>query len=390
LKSSISQQKIIRYSAIIIIVAILIGLVMHFANITDPIVANIVGSVDVSNNNSSADIEDKVAADSDPDSDDDIGSDTYSNPDSDSNFDVDSKKTKSDNSDLAGTDNSEEKNKIEFESEPIIDPVPYFESGGQYKATDPEEIELLKQYPDVVDMEFSGDTYKFNPLEQWRYDKIMEKHDKLPLNLQELLVNRPQSVHFVYKYFDYLENPQNYDPDAKSNIIDFSKVKSKSKYPYYSNWDSTWGYLDYSMGILATSGCGPVNFAMLVSGMNQDETMTPAKAREFARKNGYEAMNGKGTLWDLFTKGVNDFGIKSEILNVHRPDLIKQALHDGKPVILLINHPDFTNVGHFILLHDIEGDMVKLQDSNSISNTNKMWDLMELLQHSVNAWSFYK
>lgn len=298
--------------------------------------------------------------------------------------------SESDNIDLAESDDYKENSKTEFKAEPIIDPVPYFDSGGQYKATDPKEIELLEQYPDVVDMEFKDGTYKYNPLEQWRYDKIMEKHDELPEHLQKLLINRPQSVHFIYKYFDYIENPQNYDPNAKSNKVDFAKSKSKSKYPYYSNWDSTWGYLDYSKGNLVTSGCGPVNFAMLVSGMNQDETMTPTKAREFARENGYEDTNGKGTLWALFTEGVNYFGIKSEELNIHKPEQIVQALKDNKPVIMMVNHPQFTSVGHFILLYDVEGDMVKLQDSNSVSNTNKMWKLSELLQHTDIAWSFYK
>jgi hypothetical protein len=395
LKNDFLQQKIIRYSAIIIIVAVLIGLVMHFANITDPIVANIVGSVTVSNNKgSSAEPDDEADDASDSHSETDTDTDTDSNTDSkqnsETNFDSDSEKIKSDQTNSEAAADSEEKSEIEFESEPLIDPVPYFDSGGQYKATDPEEIELLKQYPDVVDMEYKGGTYKYNPLEQWRYDKIMEKHDELPENFQKLLVKRPQSVHFVYKYFDYLKNPQNYDPDAKANKVDFAKAKSKSQYPYYSNWDSTWGYLDYSMGELVTSGCGPVNFAMLVSGMNQDETMTPTKARAFARENGYEATNGKGTLWSLFTKGVNHFGIKSEVLSIHKPEQIKQALRDGKPVIMMVNHPQFTSVGHFILLYDIEGDMVKLQDSNSISNTNKMWRLSELLEHTDSVWSFSK
>ncbi|NLM18908.1 MAG: hypothetical protein GX217_02655 [Clostridiaceae bacterium] len=371
MKNNFLQQKIIRYSAIIIVIVILIGLVVHSTNKTDPIVDNIVGSVAISKDKANlADFDGKADAESD------------------TNADFNS--LESDKTDSIGTDNVTENSEIEIESEPIIDPVPYFDSGGQYKATDPEEIELLKQYPDVVDMEFKGGTYKYNPLEQWRYDKIMKKHDELPVHLQKLLVKRPQSVHFVYKYFDYIENPQNYDPDAKSNKVDFAKAKSKSKYPYYSNWDCTWGYLDYSMGDLVTSGCGPVNFAMLVAGMNQDETMTPTKARNFARENGYEAANGKGTLWSLFTKGVNDFGIKSEILNIHKPEQIVQALQDGKPVILMVNHPQFTSVGHFILLYDIKDGMVKLQDSNSISNTNKMWKLSELLQYTDTAWSFHK
>ena len=393
MKSDFLQQKIIRYSAIIIIVAILIGLVIHTDNNTDPTVGNIVGSAAVSEEKTiSAALDEKVDSESVSDTNSKTDqADSHNNQVDSNNNQADSNNNQAD-SKMSESDkmNSPEESETEIESEPIIVPVPYFESGGHYEATDPEEIELLKQYPDVVDMNFSGDTYEYNPLEQWRYDQIMKKHNKLPVNLQNLLVKRPQSVHFVYKYFDYLKNPQNYDPHAKSNKVDFTKAKSKSKYPYYSNWDSTWGYLDYSGGQLVTSGCGPVNFAMLVSGMNQDETMTPTTAREFARQNGYEATNGKGTLWSLFTKGVNAFGIKSEMLNVHQPERIKQALEDGKPVIMMVNHPEFTSVGHFILLYDIEGDMVKLQDSNSISNTNKMWNLSELLDETEVAWSFYK
>lgn len=376
MKNDFLQQKIIRYSLILIVISLLIGLAVHSANNTHSIaekniVESVAGAKDKANSADSdgeADVEFVVNADVNSDINTDLGTDSK----------------------LSESDGPVEKSDVEFKSGPIIEPVPYFDSGGKYKATDPEEIELLKQYPDVVDMNFEGGTYYYNPLEQWRYNKIMDRYDELPTYLQDLLLNRPQSIHFVYKYFDYLENPQNYDPNAKSNRVDFAKAKSKSKYPFYSNWDCTWGYLDYSKGDIANSGCGPVNFAMLVAGMNQDETMTPTKAREFARKNGYEDINGKGSLWDLFTIGVKDFGIKSEVLNCREPGQIAHALQAGKPVILIINNPQFTSVGHFILLHDIEGDMVKLQDGNSISNTNKMWNLPELLQEAEAAWSFCK
>ncbi len=124
--------------------------------------------------------------------------------------------------------------------------------------------------------------------------------------------------------------------------------------------------------------------------MNQDETMTPTKALEFAKEHGYEDKTGKGSNWDLFTHGVEKFGIKSEVLDRNQPGPIIKALKDGKPVIMMVNHPRFTSVGHFILLYDIEGDLVKVQDSNSVSNSNQKWKLSELLQETQGVWTFHK
>lgn len=376
MKSNRLQGRIIRVSAITMVVALLIGLIFSIFNINDPIAKYAVGSL--SGEESSLDSSNNPSVNSNPDA---------SHLSEQGKQEQDRHDTGLEHSAQADVSGKELP-----ESEPDYqkDSLPYFESGGDYQATDPEEIELLKQYPDVVDLNFAGDLYDYNPLEQWRYDKIMEKHDQLPENLQRLLEKRPQSVHFVYKYFDYLENPQNYDPDAKANKTSFESAKYLSKYPYYSNWDSTWGYSEYSLAQLVTSGCGPVNFAMLVAGMNQDETMTPTKALEFAKEHGYEDKTGKGSNWDLFTHGVEKFGIKSEVLDRNQPGPIIKALKDGKPVIMMVNHPRFTSVGHFILLYDIEGDLVKVQDSNSVSNSNQKWKLSELLQETQGVWTFHK
>lgn len=86
--------------------------------------------------------------------------------------------------------------------------------------------------------------------------------------------------------------------------------------PALIQWDERWGYAPYgSETIIAVSGCGPTALSMVISGLLQDASITPAVVADYASSNGYLDEN-LDTKWELMTNGVEHFGLSGSILGL--------------------------------------------------------------------------
>ena len=63
------------------------------------------------------------------------------------------------------------------------------------------------------------------------------------------------------------------------------------------------------------------------------------------------------------------------------------ALEEGKPVILAMGPGDFTSTGHYILLTAWEEDAFRVNDPNSVENSQKLWTYEELESQIRNIWA---
>ena len=199
-----------------------------------------------------------------------------------------------------------------------------------------------------------------------------------PESLLELLELNPEAEQFVLGYF------QNKD---KHPEIDLSGEVTKGIIPLFLQWDERWGYETYGSDMIAITGCGPTCLSMVLCGLSGDTQWDPLTMARYAEREGY-SVKGAGTAWDLMSMGAEDLGLTTQDI-IFDGDHILAWLAGGNPIICAMRPGDFTTTGHFIVLSGVdEYGKVKVCDPNSRNNSEKTWDVEELIPQIKNLWAY--
>lgn len=196
-----------------------------------------------------------------------------------------------------------------------------------------------------------------------------------PDELIELLDRNPETKDFVLNY------------PLKKNItteVDLSEYKDCDSVPLFMQWDERWGYNQYAGELMGISGCGPTCLSMVSVYLLNNTDYTPKYIAEFAETNGY-SVSGNGSSWTLISNGGEELGLDiTEIPLVERR--IIDNLEVGNPIICVMGPGDFTSTGHFIVITDFEDGKVKINDPNSKSRSEKLWELSDVMGQIRNLW----
>lgn len=153
--------------------------------------------------------------------------------------------------------------------------------------------------------------------------------------------------------------------------------------PLFRQTDPRWANQPYGQGTIATSGCGPTSFAMVISGLggnlgqwdlNHDNILDPGEAAKYAIAEGYNSSSGAGTSWGLFDQAsTSRFGVNSSgEIEPSNYSYVYQQLQAGNPVIASMGPGVFTKGGHFIVLTGVDSDgQVLINDPNPNTGINK-------------------
>lgn len=195
-----------------------------------------------------------------------------------------------------------------------------------------------------------------------------------PRSLIELLERNPETQDFVLNY-----------PFREAAEVDLSGYESSDTVPLFLQWDPQWGYEKYGSDFLAITGCGPTCLAMAGYYLTGDENMTPGQIARFAEKNGYYE-SGYGSSWKLISEGAGKLGLTATELPLVKKKMV-DALEAGKPIILAMGPGDFTTTGHYILLTGVEDGAFRVNDPNSVENSQRLWSYEEIEGQIRNIWA---
>ena len=144
----------------------------------------------------------------------------------------------------------------------------------------------------------------------------------------------------------------------------------------YLQTDPRWGSLDYSARgektNIAVSGCGPTALAMVLATW-VDPKITPKSECAWALAHGYKAPH-QGTYYGYFAPAAKRFGLTCKMLNgvtlYGKPDSpyhtqAKAAVDRGDLVIACMGRGLWTSSGHFVLVWNISGNVVSINDPAS-------------------------
>lgn len=126
---------------------------------------------------------------------------------------------------------------------------------------------------------------------------------------------------------------------------------------------------------------------MVSCGLSGKTKWNPYKVANMADTNGFY-VEGSGSSWSLMTDGASKIGLKYHEVRFEK-DSILSELNAGNPIICSMGPGDFTTTGHFIVLAatDDNGNVI-VKDPNSITNTNKAWNLDDIMPQVRNLWGY--
>lgn len=211
-----------------------------------------------------------------------------------------------------------------------------------------------------------------------RASYIAAHKTEYPQSLLELLERNPETVDFVY---DYPEEGK------KQHEIDLSGEVTQGDIPLFLQWDERWGYQEYGSDMLAITGCGPTCLSMVYCGLTGKTDKNPLEMARFSEEQGYYS-DGIGTSWTLMSQGAIQLGLNVQEIPL-TAQLIIDQLNAGHPVICTMGPGDFTDSGHYIVLLQVnDNGSIAINDPNSPQNSEKSWDLEQLMGQMKNLWAY--
>lgn len=208
---------------------------------------------------------------------------------------------------------------------------------------------------------------------------VIQTSNAYPTDMVKLAETYPQTIDYVYNY------PELRDKTYPINLTKEAKDKSV---PLLMQWDERWGYSVYGNGLIGYTGCGPVSLSMVALYLTHDAQWTPVKVAEIAIENGY-CVPGSGSSWTLISEGSHLLGLNARELPLDE-NKMKQELHAGHPIIVVVGEGDFTKNGHFMVITGYDDTGFYLNDPNSQENSSKTWTYDTLSWQIRNLWAISK
>ena len=199
--------------------------------------------------------------------------------------------------------------------------------------------------------------------------------DAWPEPLITLLQTNPEAEDFVLNY-----------PLLKDEVprIDLTGYESAEEVPLLLQWDTRWGYAQYGDTVMGLSGCGPTCLSMVCLYLMKDSRYDPLYVARFSEENGY-CVPGSGSAWTLISEGGGMLGLDVVEIPLDRERIFRN-LEVGNPIICVMGPGDFTTSGHFIVMTGCEDGMIRINDPNSPSRSERLWDYEQIKDQIQNLW----
>ena len=158
-------------------------------------------------------------------------------------------------------------------------------------------------------------------------------------------------------------------------------------HPLLLQKDSRWKDAPYGTSTVGQSGCAPTCLSMAIIGLTDYKYATPPKVAAFSANSGYY-IPGQGTTGDLCLLDSSYYGLSCKEVGVNENEIISE-LYLGNYVILSVKQGIFTDTasGHYILVYGYNENGLRINDPNSIDNSQKEWPLSEIINDVQRAYS---
>lgn len=266
----------------------------------------------------------------------------------------------------------------------INDVYYYYETTREILYTDfIDTLEDMKAYMNVTSLTSAQISTKLDELrgnELYEVQTVFHNFDDVVADLDTEM--REYAIELVNSgiYESPEFNLNLYDDIDLANLIEYDR--GNGYIPYYHQADARWAIASYGSSTIFSGGCGPTSLAMVVSGLTNNDAITPLVVADWSVANGHRA-EGAGSYWSLMTAGGANYGLQVIPTSRNNPESIRSALASGYPVIASMGAGSFTRGGHFIVLYGISSDgKVIVYDPASVTRSEVTWDLDLIMRES--------
>lgn len=205
---------------------------------------------------------------------------------------------------------------------------------------------------------------------------IEDAKSRLYVFAEEMSAEEPEAD--TYAQRSSLEAAE--DSGKSSSVYDFMVG---GNLVYMSQNDPRWKDLGFKDGdSIGIYGCGPASLAMITSTVTGRD-INPYEAAEAMYQKGLY-IPSEGSSHAIMTDGLAHFSVKSEGFYEYSSAAVISELKKGNYFALLTKKGIFSNsTGHFIVLAGLdENGKVLIADSNSVSNSQRSWDIETILSQA--------
>ena len=151
---------------------------------------------------------------------------------------------------------------------------------------------------------------------------------------------------------------------------------------YYNQLDERWADTMYgTSGTIGEAGCGPTAMAIVTSTLT-GTPHDPVELSEWAVANGHRC-EGNGSYPSLIPAAAEAYGLSWESVPPDNPQVMVDALADGKLVVAIMAKGHFTSSGHFIVLRGVTAEgKILVADPASRKRSEQEWDLSIILDEA--------
>lgn len=153
----------------------------------------------------------------------------------------------------------------------------------------------------------------------------------------------------------------------------------------YLQTDPRWRYNDYSTAgektTIGASGCGPTAMAMVLATW-ADPKVNPATECAWALAHGFKAPH-RGTYYGYFVPAGARYGLKVRQINAvniygnsksAHHETARKAIEAGHLVIACMGKGNWTSSGHYVLVWEIQGNTIYINDPASTKKSRTQGD----------------
>lgn len=197
-------------------------------------------------------------------------------------------------------------------------------------------------------------------------------------------------------------NVINLDAMGNTNNINDSTYENISMSNFVQYYQNDYSDIEWGGGTVATSGCGPTSFAMVLTNL-ANKKITPQTTATWCKPKDYY-VEGAGMSWDYFQAATNYFnnklGLSINFTSTTSIEEVVKGLKSGNIVISSQKKGIFTQHGHFIVLASIDNNgKIKVADPNKNNATvkthgkdtgynNTVFTQDEINESAKNYWIF--
>ncbi len=185
----------------------------------------------------------------------------------------------------------------------------------------------------------------------------------------------------------FMKNYEKGDYKTGQDIV-YTDKELVTDFPQLMQWDERWGYDPYGSSVIGITGCAPTTMAMVIVGLNDDESVNPRVLAEYAARNGFY-QEGTGTAWAFFEACSDAYGIRCNEIPLSESSIL-ESVRAGQPVICGMRPGHFTTSGHFILIVGEEDGKLVIHDPNNVKNCEQRWDYETIDEEIKVLWNFSK